>query len=77
MVYPTLIAAISYAPHPAMPARASRVYRFWRDLGYAVGALASGVVTNLFGFAAAILAVGALTFVSSIVVAALMQDRPR
>jgi MFS family permease len=38
MVYPTLIAAISDAANPTMRARALSVYRFWRDLGYAVGA---------------------------------------
>ena len=42
MVYPTLIAAISDAAHPGMRAKALSVYRFWRDLGYAVGALTSG-----------------------------------
>ena len=76
MVYPTLIAAISDAAHPAMRARALSVYRFWRDLGYAVGALASGVIADLFGFEAAILAIAALTLASGVVSAALMQNRP-
>ncbi|HEV2337064.1 MAG TPA: MFS transporter [Stellaceae bacterium] len=77
MVYPTLIAAISDAAHPAMRAKALSVYRFWRDLGYAVGALASGVIADLFGFAAAIFAITLITAVSGVVAAAMMRDRPR
>ena len=51
MVYPTLIAAVSDASHPSWRAGSLSVYRFWRDLGYAIGALASGVLADLFGFA--------------------------
>ena len=51
------------------------VYRFWRDLGYAVGALGAGIVTDLFGAAWAIGATGALTFVSGVVVACAMTER--
>src|SRR5262249_30334773 len=39
MVYPTLIAAVSDASHPSWRARSLSVYRFWRDLGYALGAV--------------------------------------
>ena len=74
MVYPTLIAAISGAAHPAMRARSLSVYRFWRDLGYAIGALTSGLIADMFGFEAAILAIAALTFLSGTVVTALMQE---
>jgi MFS family permease len=77
MVYPTLIAAISDAAHPAMRARALSVYRFWRDLGYAAGALASGLIADMFGFEAAIMAIAALTCVSGIVVSALMREPGR
>jgi MFS family permease len=77
MVYPTLIAAISDAAHPTMRARALSVYRFWRDLGYAAGALASGLIADIFGFEAAILAIAALTCLSGIIVAALMREHAR
>jgi len=43
MVYPTLIASVSDASHPSWRARSLSVYRFWRDLGYAIGALSAGV----------------------------------
>jgi MFS family permease len=76
MVYPTLIAAVSDAAHPRMRARALSVYRFWRDLGYAVGALISGVIADILGFAAAIWAIAALTAMSGVVVAVMMRKRP-
>jgi MFS family permease len=74
MVYPTLIAAISDASHPMWRARSLSVYRFWRDLGYAIGALIAGVIGDLFGLAWAIAAVGMLTFVSGVIVAGTMRD---
>jgi MFS family permease len=72
-----LIAAVSDAAHPAMRARALSVYRFWRDLGYAAGALISGVIADIFGFEAAILAIAALTLASGGVAAAMMRDQMR
>ncbi|MCA1440370.1 MFS transporter [Ensifer sp. IC4062] len=74
MVYPSLIAAVSNAAHPAWRARALSVYRFWRDLGYAIGALMAGLIADRFGLAAAIASVAALTFLSGVVVAALMRE---
>jgi MFS family permease len=75
MVYPTLIAAVSDASHPAWRARSLSVYRFWRDLGYAVGALAAGIIADIFGTAWAIAAIGTLTLASGAVVAAVMRER--
>jgi len=77
MVYPTLIASVSDASHPSWRARSLSVYRFWRDLGYAIGALAAGIMTDLFGAAAAIAVIGALTFASGAVVAIAMRERSR
>jgi MFS family permease len=74
MVYPTLIAAVSDASHPAWRARSLSVYRFWRDLGYAIGALVAGLIADQFGHAWAIAAVGALTFLSGAVVAVVMRS---
>lgn len=75
MVYPSLIAAVSDASHPSWRARSLSVYRFWRDLGYAVGALAAGIIADVFGLAWAIAAIGALTFFSGAVTAFTMQSR--
>jgi MFS family permease len=75
MVYPTLIASVSDASHPSWRARSLSVYRFWRDMGYAIGALSAGIMTDLFGAAWAIAAIGVLTLASGAVVAVSMNER--
>jgi MFS family permease len=76
MVYPSLIAAVSDASHPSWRARSLSVYRFWRDLGYAIGALSAGLIADLFGMVWAIGTIGAVTFLSGVVVAVAMKGRP-
>jgi MFS family permease len=73
MVYPSLIAAVSDASHPSWRARSLSVYRFWRDLGYAIGALSAGLIADFYGFAWAIGSIAALTFVSGAIVAVAMH----
>jgi MFS family permease len=75
MVYPALIAAVSDASHPSWRARSLSVYRFWRDLGYAVGALSAGIVADAFGLSWAIGSVGVLTFLSGAIVAISMREK--
>ncbi|WP_454633931.1 MFS transporter [Bradyrhizobium cenepequi] len=75
MVYPSLIAAVSDASHPSWRARSLSVYRFWRDLGYAIGALSAGLIADRFGLSAAIGSIAALTFLSGAVVAVFMRER--
>lgn len=77
MVYPSLIAAVSDASHPTWRARSLSVYRFWRDLGYAIGALSAGLIADRFGLSWAIASIAALTFLSGVVVAVLMRDVSR
>jgi MFS family permease len=74
MVYPSLIAAVSDASHPTWRARSLSVYRFWRDLGYAIGALSAGLIADRFGLSWAIASIAALTFISGVVVAAVMRE---
>jgi len=74
MVYPTLLAVIGDVAHPAWRASAVGVYRLWRDLGFAVGALLAGLVADRFGMAAAIWAVAALTALSGLVVLMRMYE---
>jgi predicted MFS family arabinose efflux permease len=50
------------------------VYRLWRDLGYALGALLAGLTADAFGISAALWFVGALTFASGMIVSARMQE---
>ena len=75
MVYPSLIAAVSDASHPTWRARSLSVYRFWRDLGYAIGALSAGIIADILGFSWAIGIIAVLTFLSGAVVAALMREQ--
>lgn len=77
MVYPTLLAAIGDVAHPSWRASSVGVYRLWRDLGYAIGALLAGATADAFGLSAAMWLVAALTFVSGVIVAARMREGPR
>jgi MFS family permease len=74
LVYPTLLAAIGDVVHPAWRASAVGVYRLWRDLGYAAGALLSGAIADLFGLTWAILVVAFLTFASGVIAALRMTE---
>ena len=77
MVYPTLLAAIGDVAHPSWRASAVGVYRLWRDLGYALGAVIAGIVADLFGLGEAALVVAALTFLSGVVVSVRMTETHR
>ncbi|MEQ8685952.1 MAG: MFS transporter [Imperialibacter sp.] len=68
MVYPALLAAVSDAAHPSWRASSVGVYRFWRDLGYAVGALMAGIVASFLGLTWAVHVAGLLTFGSGLIV---------
>jgi MFS family permease len=48
LLYPTLSAAVSDIAHPGWRGSAIGIYRFWRDLGYGIGALLLGAVASLF-----------------------------
>jgi MFS family permease len=74
MVYPTLLAAIGDVAHPSWRASSVGVYRFWRDLGYALGAVLAGVTADALGLAAAIWIVAALTAASGLIVALRMRE---
>jgi MFS family permease len=74
MVYPTLLAAIGDVAHPAWRASAVGVYRLWRDLGYALGAVLAGVTADAFGLNAAVWLVAGVTFASGVVAAARMTE---
>ncbi|WP_257670806.1 MFS transporter [Parapedobacter tibetensis] len=68
MVYPALLAAVSDAAHPSWRASSLGVYRFWRDIGYAVGALMAGIVATYLGLIWAVHVAGVITFISGLVV---------
>ncbi|MES2182211.1 MAG: MFS transporter [Pseudomonadota bacterium] len=74
MVYPTLLATIGDVVNPAWRASAVGVYRLWRDLGYAAGALLAGIVADLFGMSYALWLIAALTLLSGMLVAFRMKE---
>ncbi|HEV8696016.1 MAG TPA: MFS transporter [Lysobacter sp.] len=74
MVYPTLLAAIGDVAHPTWRASSVGVYRLWRDLGYAVGAVIAGITADALGLTAAMWVVAALTFGSGMFVAFRMRE---
>jgi MFS family permease len=74
MVYPTLLAGIGDVAGPAWRASAIGVYRFWRDLGYAIGAVIAGIAADLLGLSGALWIVAALTFASGLIVASRLQE---
>ena len=74
MVYPTLLAAIGDVAHPSWRASAVGVYRLWRDLGYAIGALLAGLIADALGLQAAMWFIAALTFASGSVSALRMTE---
>ncbi|MEW2256078.1 MFS transporter [Streptomyces sp. NPDC047869] len=65
MVYPALIASVSDHAHPAWRASALGTYRFWRDIGYAAGALVAGILADAFGLNATVIAAAVLTAASA------------
>jgi MFS family permease len=74
LVYPTLLAAVGDVAHPAWRARAVGVYRFWRDSGFAIGALLAGAIAAAYGLTTAIWVVAAVTAASGLVTAARMYE---
>ena len=74
MVYPTLLAAVGDVVHPALRASTVGIYRLWRDLGYAFGALLSGLLADTFGIGAAIWVVGVLTSLSGVIAMVRMRE---
>jgi MFS family permease len=77
LVYPTLIAAISDAVSPVARPPTVGVYRFWRDMGYVVGGIASGLFADALGFSGAIAAIAGLTAISGLWVAFDLPTRRR
>jgi MFS family permease len=68
IVYPTFLAAISDYTHPDQRPKTIGIFRLWRDLGYAIGAILTGLIADQFGLIAPVLAIGLLTVASSLVI---------
>jgi MFS family permease len=68
LVYPTFLSTIAQATSPAQRAESIGTFRLWRDLGYAFGAIISGITADLFGINNAIFLIGVLTILSAMVI---------
>lgn len=68
LVYPTFLATIAQATNPQQRAESIGTFRLWRDLGYAFGAIISGIVADYWGIHIAILSIGILTIISALVI---------
>ncbi len=77
MVYPTLLAAIGDVALPSWRASAVGVYRFWRDLGYGIGALLAGLAADAVGLSGAMWLVAGITLISGIMAAVRMDETVR
>ncbi|MEV0769653.1 MFS transporter [Nocardia salmonicida] len=74
MVYPTLLAVIGDVAHPLWRGRAVGIYRVWRDLGYAVGAILGGIVADLLGLHAAVWAAAGVSAAAAVAVGIRMYE---
>ena len=68
LVYPTFLATVAENTHPRDRAKAIGIFRLWRDLGYAIGAILTGIIADLVSIGAAILFIALLTFISAMVI---------
>ncbi|MCR9015563.1 MFS transporter [Aquiflexum gelatinilyticum] len=73
MVYPTFLATVAENTHPQDRAKSIGIFRLWRDLGYAIGAIITGLIADSFGIDISILAIGGLTILSAVVIAVKME----
>jgi MFS family permease len=75
LVYPTFLSAVSDHSQPSWRAIAIGAYRWWRDLGYVVGAILAGVLADRFGIPASVQLVGGVTIISGFIVAMTYRER--
>lgn len=73
MVYPTFLATIAENTTPNDRPKSLGVFRLWRDFGYAIGAILTGIIADAFGINISIVAIGALTIASSFIIQSRMR----
>jgi predicted MFS family arabinose efflux permease len=75
MVYPTFLATVAENTNPQDRAKSIGIFRFWRDLGYAIGAMLTGIIADLISLNAAIIFIGLLTLVAAVIIQYRMKCR--
>jgi MFS family permease len=73
MVYPTFLATVAETTHPNDRAKSIGIFRLWRDLGYAIGAVITGIVADLLNINSSVVLIGVLTLISSIIILVRMK----
>jgi len=73
VVYPTFLAAIADYTHPEQRANSIGVFRLWRDLGYAIGAILTGITADFFGVDMAVILIGLITIGSGFIITLRMR----
>ena len=68
MVYPTFLATVAENTNPKDRAKSIGIFRLWRDMGYAIGAMLTGIIADLFSIDTAILFIALLTFISAVII---------
>ena len=74
LVYPVFLAAIADYTHPEQRAECIGVYRLWRDLGYAIGALSSGIIADMYGIQTAFILIGFVTLIAGVQIGFRMRE---
>jgi len=75
MVYPTFLATVAENTNPIDRPKSLGIFRLWRDLGYAIGAILTGVIADALGINASIISIGFLTVLSSFIINYRMKCR--
>lgn len=75
MVYPTFLATVAENTNPQDRAKSIGIFRLWRDLGYAIGAILTGIIADLLSINSAIIFIGILTFISALIIYVRMKCR--
>ena len=76
IVYPTFLTVIAEESSPTQRAESIGVFRLWRDLGYAIGAIVSGITADFFGIKFSIILIGLITIFSSFIIKLRMPYKP-
>jgi MFS family permease len=74
LVYPTFLASIAENTHPSDRPKSVGTFRLWRDLGYAIGAVLTGIIADTFNINTAVVFIALLTILSSIIILVRMKD---
>jgi MFS family permease len=68
LVYPTFLATVAENTNPSDRAHSVGIFRLWRDMGYAIGAILTGIIADFFGMPTSILIIGLLTIIAALII---------